>query len=171
MCSAMGEPGAFAFYAAWNLVGAALVLLLVPETRARTLEELDAVFRVPTRVHATWGARQLVYFVRRHVLRQRRHGNGAALLPPRLFAEGTAPPVGGMAGGGTDGAEVGEIDGVQIDLPTWTAPNGAAIGCGGGGGGGGGGVGNGVAWASGVGVGAGSNRAPERPDAGFVIYR
>ncbi|KAK8130245.1 hypothetical protein PG999_002625 [Apiospora kogelbergensis] len=36
--------GAFSWYAAWNLVGWVLVLLFVPETKEKTLEELDAVF-------------------------------------------------------------------------------------------------------------------------------
>ena len=36
--------GAFAFYATWNLIGWVLVLLFVPETKGKTLEELDQVF-------------------------------------------------------------------------------------------------------------------------------
>jgi len=51
-------------------VGFFLVLFLVPETKGKTLEELDQVFSVPTRVHAAYGARQIPYFFRRYILRQ-----------------------------------------------------------------------------------------------------
>ncbi len=80
--TAFRDQGAFSWYAAWNLVGWLLVLLFVPETRARTLEELDAVFGVPTRAHAAYGARQVPYFVRRYVLRRKR------AQPPRLLVGG-----------------------------------------------------------------------------------
>jgi hypothetical protein len=52
------------------LVGFFLVLFFVPETKQKTLEELDQVFGVPTHVHAAWGFRQLIYFFRRYLLRQ-----------------------------------------------------------------------------------------------------
>jgi hypothetical protein len=51
-------------------VGFFLVLFFVPETKGRTLEELDQVFSVPTRVHAAYGARQIPYFFRRYILWQ-----------------------------------------------------------------------------------------------------
>lgn len=43
--------------------------MLMPETKGRTLEELDQVFSVPTRVHAAWGLRQIPYFFKRYVFR------------------------------------------------------------------------------------------------------
>lgn len=78
MLAALRPQGAFAWYAAWNLAGFLLVLLFVPETKEKTLEELDAVFDVPLRRHAAYGARQAVYFCRRYLLRQRH------LPPPDL---------------------------------------------------------------------------------------
>jgi len=44
--------GAFAWYAVWNIIGFLGVLFLVPETKGKTLEELDQVFGVRTRDHA-----------------------------------------------------------------------------------------------------------------------
>lgn len=67
---AMTSTGAFCYYAAWNVVGFVAVLLLLPETKGRTLEELDMVFGVPTRVHARWGAKMFVWFLRKKVLQQ-----------------------------------------------------------------------------------------------------
>ncbi|RDW62783.1 MFS transporter-11 [Coleophoma crateriformis] len=62
--------GAFAWYAVWNIIGFIGVLLFVPETKGKTLEELDQVFAVPTHKHAAYGLRQLPYFTRRYIFRQ-----------------------------------------------------------------------------------------------------
>jgi hypothetical protein len=51
-------------------VGFFLVLFFVPETKEKTLEELDGVFDVPLRRQAAFGAKQFVYFWRRYVFRQ-----------------------------------------------------------------------------------------------------
>jgi len=67
---AFKPQGAFAYYGAWNLVGWLLVLLFVPETKGLSLEELDQVFSVPTRVHAAWGVRQVSYFIKKYILRR-----------------------------------------------------------------------------------------------------
>ncbi|KAK6845080.1 hypothetical protein PG995_015190 [Apiospora arundinis] len=64
------EQGAFSWYAAWNLVGWVLVLLFVPETKEKTLEELDAVFNVPLRSIARYGVHQFLYFWGRYILRR-----------------------------------------------------------------------------------------------------
>lgn len=53
---------AFAVYAALNLIGFVFILLLVPETRNRTLEELNSVFEVPSKDQAMYGMRQLSWF-------------------------------------------------------------------------------------------------------------
>ncbi|KAI9675091.1 MAG: hypothetical protein M1817_001499 [Caeruleum heppii] len=76
--AAFTDPGAFSFYAVWNLIGFCLVLCFVPETKGKTLEELDQVFSVPTHVHAAYGLRQLPYFVQRYIFR--RH-----VEPERLY--------------------------------------------------------------------------------------
>lgn len=52
MLLAMTATGAFGFYAALNIVALILIFLFLPETKQRTLEELDYVFGVPTRTHA-----------------------------------------------------------------------------------------------------------------------
>ncbi|KAI9820607.1 MAG: hypothetical protein M1827_004976 [Pycnora praestabilis] len=70
LLAAFKPQGAFAYYAVWNLIGFVLVLLFMPETRNKTLEELDQVFSVPTHIHAAYGMRQVPYFFKRYLLRQ-----------------------------------------------------------------------------------------------------
>ncbi|KAM0330819.1 hypothetical protein ACHAQA_003774 [Verticillium albo-atrum] len=73
-----GQAGAFGFYAGCNFVALVLIFFLVPETKQRTLEELDYVFAVPTRVHAGYQVREaLPYFFRRWV----RFDKSATLVP------------------------------------------------------------------------------------------
>ncbi|KAK0613774.1 major facilitator superfamily domain-containing protein [Immersiella caudata] len=62
LLSALKPQGAFSWYAAWNNLGFFMVLFLVPETKDKTLEELDAVFDVPLRSTIKHGAKQAVYF-------------------------------------------------------------------------------------------------------------
>jgi hypothetical protein len=40
------------------------------ETKSKTLEELDQVFNVPTRLHAAYGLRQIKYFINRYLFRR-----------------------------------------------------------------------------------------------------
>lgn len=61
---AFKPQGAFSYYAVWNIIGWFLVLLFVPETKGLSLEELDQVFSVPTKVHAAWGLRQVSSFLK-----------------------------------------------------------------------------------------------------------
>lgn len=76
--AAFTPTGAFSWYAGWNIVGFVLVLLLLPETKGKTLEELDQVFSVPTHIHAAYGLRQVPYFFKRYLLRQH-------IEPERLY--------------------------------------------------------------------------------------
>ncbi|KAL8281873.1 hypothetical protein RB597_009543 [Gaeumannomyces tritici] len=69
MLGAFGPQGAFGWYAGWNVVGFFAVLLLVPETKERTLEELDAVFGVALADLARYGLASLRSFLERHLLR------------------------------------------------------------------------------------------------------
>ncbi|KAI4600293.1 hypothetical protein KJ359_000647 [Pestalotiopsis sp. 9143b] len=64
------SQGAFSWYAAWNIVGWVLVLLFLPETKGKTLEELDAVFNVPVRSLNSYGIKQFFYFWGHYVLRR-----------------------------------------------------------------------------------------------------
>lgn len=68
LLAAFRPQGAFAWYAGWNVVGFVLVLLFMRETKDKTLEELDRVFGVPTRVYVVYGIRQFGWFFRRYVL-------------------------------------------------------------------------------------------------------
>jgi sugar porter (SP) family MFS transporter len=70
MLTAFKPQGAFGWYGGWNIVGWFLVLLFVPETKEKTLEELDSVFDVSLRRQAAYGVRQAVYFWKRYVFRQ-----------------------------------------------------------------------------------------------------
>jgi len=51
MLQAFSAPGAFGFYAGLNIIALVAIFLFLPETKERTLEELDYVFAVPTRQH------------------------------------------------------------------------------------------------------------------------
>jgi len=78
LLAAFTPQGGFGWYAAWNIVGFVLVLLFLPETKGLSLEELDQVFSVPTHVHAAYGMRQVPYFFKRYLLRQK-------IEPERLY--------------------------------------------------------------------------------------
>jgi len=82
LLTAFKPQGAFSWYAAWNLIGWVLVLLFMPETKGKTLEELDQVFSVPTHIHAAYGLRQIPYFIGRYILRR-------DLKPERLYERET----------------------------------------------------------------------------------
>ncbi|KAK7221399.1 hypothetical protein V2G26_009402 [Clonostachys chloroleuca] len=68
MLIAMTATGAFCFYAGLNLVALALIFLFVPETKQKTLEELDYVFAVPDRTHARYQLRTVLpWWIRRWI--------------------------------------------------------------------------------------------------------
>ena len=52
--------------------------MFLPETKNKTLEELDQVFSVPTHLHAAYGLRQIPYFFKRYIFQQR-------IEPERLY--------------------------------------------------------------------------------------
>jgi len=69
LLGAFGSPGAFGFYAGLNVVAFVMIFFLMPETKQRTLEELDYVFAVPTSKHVSYQAKVFVpYFFKRWVL-------------------------------------------------------------------------------------------------------
>ncbi|OJJ48879.1 hypothetical protein ASPZODRAFT_149862 [Penicilliopsis zonata CBS 506.65] len=67
--SSFKAQGAFGFYAGLNLVAFALIFFFLPETKQRSLEELDYVFGVPTRTHAKYQLTKVApWWFRRYVL-------------------------------------------------------------------------------------------------------
>jgi hypothetical protein len=97
----MVDP-AFGFYAGLNMLAFVVILFFLPETkyvslipssralvltanlRERTLEELDYIFGVPTRQHATYQLRTwLPWFIKKWVFFQRK-----ATLEPLYKLEG-----------------------------------------------------------------------------------
>ncbi|TKA76777.1 hypothetical protein B0A49_05567 [Cryomyces minteri] len=72
MVAAMTPTGTFGFYACLNLTAFAMIFFWVPETKQRTLEELDYVFAVPTRTHMSYQlTKALPYWINRYVKRDR----------------------------------------------------------------------------------------------------
>ncbi|KFX93397.1 hypothetical protein O988_06847 [Pseudogymnoascus sp. VKM F-3808] len=68
MLVAMSPTGVFCFYAGTNLIAFVMIFLWVPETKQRTLEELDYIFAVPTRTHMHYQINKaLPYFIKRWV--------------------------------------------------------------------------------------------------------
>ncbi|KAI4266503.1 MAG: hypothetical protein L6R38_008702 [Xanthoria sp. 2 TBL-2021] len=64
--------GAFSFYAGLNVTALCLIFLFVPETKQRTLEELDYVFAVPTRTHASYQLKKaLPWWIKRYIMRRK----------------------------------------------------------------------------------------------------
>ncbi|THZ67226.1 MFS transporter [Aureobasidium pullulans] len=54
MLQVLGPTGSFGFYAGLNVVALIMIFLFLPETKERSLEELDHVFAVSTRRHASY---------------------------------------------------------------------------------------------------------------------
>ncbi|OCT54092.1 sugar transporter [Cladophialophora carrionii] len=80
MLQAMTPQGAFGFYARLNAVAFVMIFLWLPETKQRTLEELDYVFAVPTRTHMHYQIHQVApYWFKTNVLRRK------GLTSPQLY--------------------------------------------------------------------------------------
>ncbi|KAF3396189.1 putative polyol transporter 6, partial [Penicillium rolfsii] len=68
MLRAFTAQGAFGFYAGLNIIAFVLIFLFLPETKQRSLEELDYVFGVPTRTHAKYQLTQVLpWWIRRFI--------------------------------------------------------------------------------------------------------
>ncbi|KIW69014.1 hypothetical protein PV04_04918 [Phialophora macrospora] len=79
--TSLKSQGAFVLYAALNVVAAILIFLFLPETRLKTLDELDGVFSISTRAFVKYQITEyLPWFTKRYVLRQ----NYADLRPLTL---------------------------------------------------------------------------------------
>lgn len=62
MMKAFTPSGAFFWYAGWNVFGWVTCYFLLPETKGKTLEELDEVFSKRSRDHASYYLRRLKYY-------------------------------------------------------------------------------------------------------------
>lgn len=108
MLRALTAPGAFGFYAGLNIIALILIFLFLPETKQRTLEELDYVFAVPTRTHAHYQLTQVLpWWFKRWVLFRK----GAVCPELYRFEDETSYPEkdaykGGYASNGEDHKEV-----------------------------------------------------------------
>ncbi|TKX25762.1 sugar transporter-like protein 10 [Elsinoe australis] len=72
MLAAMGPVGSFGFYAGLNLVALVSIFLALPETKQRTLEELDYIFSVSTRRHARYQTFEVLpWWIKRYVFQQK----------------------------------------------------------------------------------------------------
>jgi MFS family permease len=77
---AFSTSGAFGFYAAMNLIAFFMIFLWLPETKQRSLEELDYVFGVSTRRHMKFQVFEVApWWFRRYILRR------ANLPSPQLY--------------------------------------------------------------------------------------
>jgi hypothetical protein len=66
--TALGSQGAFSLYAILNCLAFVLIFLFLPETRMKTLDELDEVFSIPTSAFVRYQVTEyLPWFVRRYV--------------------------------------------------------------------------------------------------------
>ncbi|KAI1452895.1 hypothetical protein F4805DRAFT_470493 [Annulohypoxylon moriforme] len=76
--AATGVLGAFCLYAGFNVTAFVMIFLWMPETKQRTLEELDYIFAVPTSVFIKYNSTKVVpWWFRRYILRRA----GAELEP------------------------------------------------------------------------------------------
>lgn len=72
LLSFLGSQGSFTLYAGLNVVAFVLVFLFVPETRLKTLDELDQVFSISTRRFVRYQIMEYIpWWTRRYVLRQK----------------------------------------------------------------------------------------------------
>ena len=69
LVQAFSEQGAFGWYAAWNIFGFIYAYFCLPETKARSLEELDAVFSVPMRRHARYYMNSVTWYIKKYIKR------------------------------------------------------------------------------------------------------
>ena len=70
MQDAWGDTAAFAWYATWNVIGWITTWFFLPETKNLTLEELDNIFNVRNRDHATYYLQKLPWAFKKHIFRQ-----------------------------------------------------------------------------------------------------
>lgn len=68
----VGGTNAFLFYGGLNIMALFLIFFLMPETKQRTLEELDYIYAVPVGKFASYQAKTwLPGMIKKHVFRQK----------------------------------------------------------------------------------------------------
>ncbi|KAI0892611.1 hypothetical protein F4806DRAFT_237235 [Annulohypoxylon nitens] len=68
----VGPTAAFGFYAGLNILAFLVIFLIVPETKQRTLEELDYIFGVPTLRHMVYQSKTwLPWWFKRYIFFQK----------------------------------------------------------------------------------------------------
>lgn len=71
MTSVFGATGALGFFSGLNVLALIMIFLWVPETKQRTLEELDYIFAVPTRQHMSYQIFEVLpWAFQRYILRK-----------------------------------------------------------------------------------------------------
>lgn len=71
LLSAFTPAGAFGFYAALNVIAFVMIFCFVPETKQRTLEELDYIFAIPTATFIKYQTtKALPWWFKRWILRR-----------------------------------------------------------------------------------------------------
>ncbi|KAK4162379.1 putative polyol transporter 1 [Cladorrhinum sp. PSN259] len=84
LLDSLGVVGAFGLYAGFNVVAFVMIFFWVPETKQRTLEELDYVFAVPTGKFAKYQLKEVLpWWFKRYVLWRK----GVTLRPLYQFQE------------------------------------------------------------------------------------
>jgi hypothetical protein len=72
MLQTLGPQASFGFYAGTNLLALILIFFWVPETKQKTLEELDDVFMIPTATHASYQLKTVLpWWFKTYVLRKK----------------------------------------------------------------------------------------------------
>ncbi|KAF2023355.1 hypothetical protein EK21DRAFT_105367 [Setomelanomma holmii] len=86
MLKVFKPQGVFGFYAGLNVLALVMIFLWVPETKQRTLEELDYIFAVPTRRHMSYQVKEnLPWWFKTYILRDK------GLSKPVLYQLGNLP--------------------------------------------------------------------------------
>jgi hypothetical protein len=87
MLKAMKPQGVFGFYSGLNILALIMIFLWLPETKQRTLEELDYIFAVPTRTHMRYQVTQnLPWWFKTYILQRK------GLSKPILYKLSAAGP-------------------------------------------------------------------------------
>ena len=65
LVAVFGNTGAFCWYAGWNIYGWIFAYFFLPETKERTLEELDSVFSMTNREHSGYYLKKLPWYLKK----------------------------------------------------------------------------------------------------------